>query len=131
MFNKSPVPTPGNHTVSHLAEQAALNAESAIASTQKLANEALDALHTGVQDLRDAAPTALSRAAAQVEELTRRGVDRARDAGTQVRDQVSRGGEKTASLIRDEPMKAVLIAVATGALVASVVGWLSRSRTER
>lgn len=120
-----------SHAVEDLADRAAVKAESAIDSTRKAVNSGLDSLESGVDELRSAAPTAFSRAAAQVEELTRRSVDRARDAGQQVKEQVTRAQDVSVGYIRDEPVKSVLIAAATGAAVAILVGWLARSRSDR
>lgn len=117
--------------VDKLAVAAAQQADQAIGGTRRVANEALDALQSGVDHLRDATPTAFGRAAAQVEELTRRGLERAREATAGVQDQVHRAGDRTVDYIRDEPVKAVLIAAATGAAVALLVGMLMRSHHAR
>lgn len=85
------------------------------------------ALQSTMSDLREKAPAVLGRAKAQVEDLTRRTIDRARDAGYHVRDRAVQAGDMTVGYIRDEPMKAVLIAAATGAAVAMLIGWLVRS----
>lgn len=66
-------------------------------------------------------PDAFSRAAAQVEQLTRNGLDRARDVSQRVKDQALRASDSTVGYIKDEPMKAVLIAAATGAALALLV----------
>lgn len=119
--------TPIAAAVENMADQAVAKTDDAIQSTRKATNDALDSLQNGVH----AAPTALSRAASQVEELTRRSLERARDAGHQVKDQVARAGDRSVDYIRDEPVKSVLIAAATGAALAALIGWLARSRSDR
>jgi ElaB/YqjD/DUF883 family membrane-anchored ribosome-binding protein len=115
-----------------LAERAAGRADDAIAATRRAANGALDALHHGIDDLRDQTPGAISRAAAQVEDLTRRGLDRAKQTSADVRHPVSRASDRTVGYIQDEPVKSVLIALAAGAAAAALIGLLTRSRsTER
>ena len=104
---------------------------SAIESTRELVNNGLDSLQSGIDGLREAAPTMLSRAAAQVEDLTRRSMGRARDAGAQVKNQVVKAGDHSVDYIRDEPVKSVLMAAAAGAAMVALIGWLSRSRSSR
>ncbi|WP_284616653.1 hypothetical protein [Aquabacterium humicola] len=107
------------------------SAEQAIGSTRRVANEALDTLQSSVDRMREAVPSAFHRAASQVEELTRRGMERAKEATTDVRDQVHKASDRTVGYIKDEPVKSVLIAAATGAAVALLVGWAMRHRSQR
>ncbi len=48
-----------------------------------------------------------------------------------MREKIGRAGDVTVGYIKDEPVKAVLIAAATGAVAAMVLSWLSRSRSSR
>jgi ElaB/YqjD/DUF883 family membrane-anchored ribosome-binding protein len=114
-----------------LADQAAAKADLALKSSRRVANDAMDSIEAGVESLREAVPNAFTRAAAQVEELTRRGMDRAKDASVGMRDQVYKASDRTVGYIKDEPVKSVLIAAATGAAVALVVGWAMRARSHR
>ena len=117
--------------VNDLAEQAAGKADQALQSSRRMANNALDSLESGVDTMRDTVPAAFSRAAAQVEEITRRGLDRAKEASLGMRDQMHKASDRTVGYIKDEPVKSVLIAAATGAAVALLVGWAMRSRHSR
>lgn len=96
-----------------------------ISSTTHKAGEQL---HAVAEDLEHLAPSAFSRAAAQMEALTQRSLERARDASHQVRDQAQRAGDRTVDLIQHAPVKSVLIAVAAGAAVALLGAWFARSR---
>lgn len=116
----SPATMEATQAVDALADQAATKADAT-----------LDSLRNGVDHLREAVPGAFARAAAQVEELTRRGVDRAREAGQVAREQALRAGDATVMKIRDEPVKAVLVAAAAGAALAALIGWMARSRNPR
>ncbi|MEK8034591.1 hypothetical protein AACH06_27565 [Ideonella sp. DXS29W] len=118
-------------TANQMAEQLADKAHSAVSATRRRANSALDGVDEGVDNLRDIAPSAFSRAAAQMEELTRRGMDRARDTSQAVRDQAQRAGDRAVGYIQDEPVKSVLMAVAAGAAVAMLASWFARSRSGR
>ena len=123
--------TTAQSTTTDLADQAASKADLALRSSRRVANDALDSLESSVDSLRETVPAAFSRAAAQVEEITRRGLDRAKEASMGVRDQMVKAGDRTVGYIKDEPVKSVLIAAATGAAVALLVGWAMRSRSSR
>lgn len=120
-------------TASEAVEQAtvrtAARAAQMIESTQGAANGALNTLQSGVDTLRETVPSAFSGAAAQVEDLTRRGLERARQASHQVRDTVAHASDRTVGYIKDEPVKSVLIAAVAGAALASLIGWVARSRS--
>lgn len=116
-------------TVDDLAERAAGQADRAIDATKRATNGALSSLQDSVDGLRTAVPGALGRAVAQVDDLARRGIDKARETSAEVRSQVTHASDRTVDYIRDEPVKSVLIAAAAGASIAAVIGLLSRSRT--
>ena len=111
--------------VGQYADRAARKAEQALDSTQQAANSTLNSLKESVAHAREAAPAALSRAAEQVQDLTRRGIERAREVGYDVRDRAQRAGDRTVGYIQEEPVKAVLIAAAAGAAVALLIRALS------
>jgi len=68
----------------------------------------------------------LARAGEQASELAQRGVDAVRERSLQVRDQALRASDNTVNYIRDEPVKAVLIAAAAGAVLMALIGLLRR-----
>ena len=105
--------------------------EHAAEAVKQGTHAALDRLQNGIDSASDAAPAAFSRAAARMDELSRRTIERARQASGQVREQAHRASDVTVGYIKDEPYKAVLIAAAAGALAAGLLGWLSRSRATR
>jgi len=94
-----------------------------------LQQSAADTLTDGLHEAGNIASSAFSRAAAQMEEITRRGMDRARETSMQVRDQAHRAGDRAVGYIQHEPVKSVLIAVAAGAAVAMLAAWFARSRS--
>jgi ElaB/YqjD/DUF883 family membrane-anchored ribosome-binding protein len=115
-------------TYDALAQKATEQADQAIGSARKAADGALDTLQDKASQLAAVAPGTLSRVAAQIDELTRRGMDRARSATETARDQASRAGDRTVGYIRDEPVKSVLIAAAAGAGIAALFGLLARGQ---
>jgi ElaB/YqjD/DUF883 family membrane-anchored ribosome-binding protein len=124
----APTTAAGAQVVEKFADHAAAKTDNMIESTRQATNSALDSMQSGVETLRTAAPTALTRAAAQVEELTRRSMERAHDASIQVREQAQAAGDKTVGYVRAEPVKSMLMAAAAGAAAAALIGWLASSR---
>lgn len=112
----------------NLADHAALSADQAIRSTQRVTNDALNSLAGTVQDLRHQASPLLQRASDQASALAQRGVDAVLDGSQKVRDQARHASDSTQDYIKAEPIKAVLIAAATGAALMALVGLMSRSR---
>lgn len=113
-----------------VADQAARSADSAIRSTQRLANESLDQLSDKIHELRDTAVPAINRLASEAETLARRGLDTMRERSAQIRDRAVRVSDNTVGYIKDEPVKSMLIAAATGAVLMALVSLLSRSRDD-
>ena len=112
----------------NLIDQASASADRAIKSTQRVANDALDSLSGSVHDMRDKAAPALNRTGEQIAALTQRGVDAVRGTSQQLRDSAHRASDTTVSYIKDEPVKAMLIAAATGAALMALLGLMTRSR---
>lgn len=114
MFNKK-IEEP-----SSLADHAAESATHAIHSTQRVANQALDSVTASVQDLRH-----------QASVLAQRGANSVRDSSKQLRDKAQRASDNTLNYIKDEPIKSVLIAAATGAALMALISLMASSRDRR
>lgn len=115
----------------HLADQVAQSADEAIQSTQRATNEALDRLTATVQDMRHQAVPMLDRASEQVSAFAQRGVDSVRETSQNLRDRATRASESTTNYIKEEPVKSLLIAAATGAALMALASLISRSRDHR
>jgi len=126
MFNSS-TSTNTQDPSNRLVDQAALSADNAIKSTQRVANEALDSLAGGVEGLRHQAAPALNRVGEQASTLAHRGVDAVREGSQQLRDRALRASDSTVAYIKDEPVKSMLIAAATGAALMALVSLMGRS----
>ena len=111
-----------------LADQAAKSADQAIRSTQRVANEALDGLAGSVQDLRHQAAPLLNRVGEQAGAMAQRGVDAVRDSSAQLRERALQAQDNTVSYIKDEPIKAMLIAAGAGAALMAMLSLMTRSR---
>jgi len=115
-------------TPNNMVDQAASSADHAIKSTQRAANGALDSLASGVQDVRNQAAPALNRATEQASAMAHRGLDNVREASQHLRDKAVRVTDTTVGYVREEPVKAMLIAAATGAALMGLLSLLSHSR---
>lgn len=113
---------------STVADQAADRANSALRSTQGVANQAFDRLSDKIESAREHAVPLINRLTSQAETAAHRGVDAVRDASAQVRERALKASDTTVSYIKDEPVKSMLIAAATGAALMALIGLLSRSR---
>lgn len=111
-----------------LAQKATQKADAAIDHARKAADGALDTLQDKASHLAAVAPGTLSRVAAQIDEMTRHGIDRAKAATDSAREQCARAGDRTVGYIQNEPVKSVLIAAAAGAALAALIGMASRNR---
>ena len=107
----------------NLADQAANRADSAIKSTQRATNSAFDGLADGVQSLREQASPAINRVGA----LAQQGVDSVRDTAQQMRERALQVSDSTVSYIKEEPVKSMLIAAATGAGLMALLSMMTRS----
>jgi ElaB/YqjD/DUF883 family membrane-anchored ribosome-binding protein len=112
----------------NLVDQAALQAEHAIASTRRLANEAMDGLSGSVEGLRSSAAPALSRVAEQAGAFTQSGVDAVLNGSHHLADKARQASDGTVRYIQHEPLKSVLIAAATGAALMALVSLVAGRR---
>ena len=111
-----------------MADNAAGSAQGAIRSTQRAADQALDRLSEKVDEARSQAGPLLNKVTSQAEAAARRGMEAVRDTSQQLREKALQAQDLTVAYVKDEPIKAMLIAAATGALLMGIVSMLGRSR---
>ncbi|MDZ7892127.1 MAG: hypothetical protein U5L73_10275 [Rhodoferax sp.] len=87
-----------------------------------------ESLATAIQDAADQATPLLNRAADEANAITQRGLHAVQDSALHLREKANRTGEATARYIQQEPVKSVLLAAATGAVLMGVISLLSRPR---
>ena len=119
---------PFSSTANEYADQAAQKADTAIKSTQKMATDALDSLSDKVQDMRSQAAPTINRLATQAEDAARRGIAAVKDTTQQLREKATQATDTTVTYIKDDPIKAMLIAAATGAALMALLTLMGRSR---
>lgn len=108
--------------------RAADTADNAVKSTRRMANSALDSAENAIGQARDNAEPAIARLAGQAEALARRGVDAVKDTATQVRERAASVGDATVRYVKDEPVKSMLIAAATGAALMGLLALIQNAR---
>jgi ElaB/YqjD/DUF883 family membrane-anchored ribosome-binding protein len=124
----SPATKPLEADTANIADRAADSANQAIRSTQGVANAAFDRMSDGVDSARDRASPAIDRLASKAEAARQRGMEAMQNSAAQLRESAYRAQNQTVGYVRDEPLKALLIAAAAGAVLMAVVGFLSRPR---
>lgn len=119
----------GSDKAHHLVSKVANKADQAIDATQERVATAEKSIQNGLNEIREAVPVHLSRAANHAEELARAGIDKARAAGQSVANGAGHLRAQTVSYVREEPTKAILMAVTAGAVATLLIGWATRSKS--
>jgi ElaB/YqjD/DUF883 family membrane-anchored ribosome-binding protein len=127
MGNSTGTKNPGQQ-VQDMGDDAANAAQGAIRSTQRSADQALDKLSSKVDDLRGQAGPMLNKVTSQAEAAARRGMEAVRDTSQQLRERAVQAQDMTVAYVKDEPIKSMLIAAATGAVLMGLISMLGRSR---
>lgn len=122
MFNSKPTPTSNT-----LIDQVAQSADSAIHTTQRVANEAMDGLSHSLQAARQQVVPALNGIGDQATALVHHGMDSVRNTSHQIREGAHHASDRTVAYIREEPVKSMLIAAATGAVLMALARVISQS----
>ena len=112
-------------TGSTAVDAAAHGADQAIRSSQRLANQTLDQLAAQVENARSSAGPALDGLANDAHSLALRSAEAVRHRTDQLRDRALHARDATRGYIQEEPLKAVLIAAATGAALVALGTLLS------
>jgi len=109
-------------------DKGASSAQGAIRSTQRAADNAFDSLSDKVDEARGQVAPMLSKVSSQAEAAARRGMDAVRDTSQQLREKAHMASDMTVAYVKDEPIKAMLIAAATGAVLMGLINMMGRSR---
>lgn len=115
---------------SQAVDSAAQAADRAIRGSQRVTQHAFDQLADGVESARASVGPALDGMANDSAELARRGTEAVSDAARHVRDQAVQLRQTTRSYIEQQPLQAMLIAMAAGAALVLLGSLLSRGRSD-
>jgi len=80
-------------------------------------------------NLADVAGPLMESANEQVTEMAQRVVEAVRESSEQLQDKAAAASDSTVKYIRDEPVKSLLIAAATGAVLMALANLMWRART--
>jgi ElaB/YqjD/DUF883 family membrane-anchored ribosome-binding protein len=92
------------------------------------ADPALQAAGPAPEPAADSLASTVEGIRQQAAALAQRGADALRDGSEQLREKAAHAGDRTVGYIRDEPVKAMLMAAATGAALMALLTLLTRSR---
>ncbi len=95
---------------------------------QDFVDKAADRVHSGISSARPTATKIGETAADQAQTMLGRGIDTVKTAAQQVHDSATQASESLVTYTKENPVKAILIAAASGALVLTLFNALSRSR---
>ncbi len=109
-----------------VADKAAGAVNDGIRTAQGLGHAASSAAGK-LDQLRDEATPALEKASAKAQEIGQKGIDALADTSKQLRDGASEASDAAVAYAKDEPMKALLIAAAAGALLMGLLSMMVRS----
>jgi ElaB/YqjD/DUF883 family membrane-anchored ribosome-binding protein len=95
---------------------------------QDFIDKTADKVNGDIRNARQTANKLGETAAEQAQTIVGRGIDSAKAAAQQVRDSATQASESVVTYTKENPVKAILIAAATGALLVTLFKALSRSR---
>lgn len=116
------------NTTSDVADQAADTANHAIRKTQDATNQAFEKLSDTVDSAREQAAPLLNRISSQAQAAASKTSEALRDTSAQLKEKALRAQDQTVGYIKDEPVKSMLIAAATGAALMALISLSTRSR---
>lgn len=118
---RSKFTTDATDTSRHLSDKVMQSAHEAVESTRDFANHALDQADHRIRTVRGIVDPAIEEFASSAQRLARRGIDIAADTGVRAQKSLNRCAVATERYVADQPVKAVLIAAAVGAVVAALL----------
>lgn len=111
-----------------LAGKAADKVQGGIRDAQNAAKDAGTTLSNKVDDLRSDAAPALTKLVGRAQSMGKQGVDNISDMASQARDAASNASDSIVAYTKENPVKALTIAAASGALLYAAIKALTPSR---
>jgi ElaB/YqjD/DUF883 family membrane-anchored ribosome-binding protein len=96
-----------------------------------VADKAADKIQGGIRDAQNAASAAgatLSKVTGQAQGIAKQSIDAVANVAQQARDTASQASDTIVSYTKDNPIKALMIAAASGALLFTLIRLLTPSR---
>jgi ElaB/YqjD/DUF883 family membrane-anchored ribosome-binding protein len=111
-----------------LADKAAEKVQGGIRDAQQAAKDAALGLSSKVEDLRNDAGAALTKTVGRAQAMGRQGMAAVSDAAQRAQEIASDTSDSIIRYTKKNPVKAILIAAASGALLMTVIQLLKPSR---
>jgi ElaB/YqjD/DUF883 family membrane-anchored ribosome-binding protein len=111
-----------------LADKTADKVQSGIRSAQDVANRGADKLSEGIDSVRRNTGPTLAKTADKAQSVANQAMDSFNDASQKVRATAADIGDSVLTYTQDNPVKAILISAAVGAIIATAVTTLVRTR---
>ena len=111
-----------------LDDKAADKVQGGIRDAQHAAKEAGTTISSKVDDLRSDAAPVLTKVVGRAQSIGRQGMDTISDVASQARDVASNTSDSIVAYTKNNPVKALAIAVASGALLYAAINTLTSSR---
>ena len=113
-----------------LSDKVLQSAHDAVDTTRDYANDALDNADRKVRGMRSRLDPAIDEWTATAQRLARRSLDFASDTGTRAQQSLHRYADATERYVTEQPVKAVLIAAAAGAVLAALAVSAAKKRPQ-
>lgn len=107
---------------------AAAKTQDAVGSTRKAVDQTLDMAADKVDDAKDSASTVIDQASGVANAVAGKARDQFETVKAQVRVRVGTVSDQIADYTEAEPVKAMLIAAATGAVLMALLSMMASSR---
>ena len=115
-------------TLPRSIEAGANDANDALGVARRKADTAIDGIARTTEDFLVDMGASLDQASDRADDLAHRGADVVRRAAQQFREGADRVSTQTVGYIKDEPIKALLMAAVAGAALAAVLSLVTQAR---
>ncbi|HCE93872.1 hypothetical protein ACN9MJ_19745 [Acidovorax facilis] len=112
----------------HLADDVLQSAQDAVQSTRTAANTSLEKAEEGVRALRSQTDPVIDDLAARAQDLAARSIGYCAETSARARRQMQHAADATTKYVAEQPGKSMVIAAASGAVLATLVLWMSRRK---
>ena len=111
----------------NVTDRAADKAVTGVRSVQQAATSAIDKASDNVDQLKDDAAPILDKVTDQAQKLVQQGREAFNDASQKARERFTQASDAAVGYTKDEPIKAMLIAAAAGAILMGLITLMARS----
>lgn len=121
-------PKPMGQQGKDLSDAAAAKVQSGVRSAKQAVQAGLDKAADKVDEVQSDVSPLLDKVSNQAQMLVQQGREAFNDTSQRVREKAMQASELAVGYTRDEPVKAMLIAAAAGALLMGLITLMARSR---